>query len=42
MTESLNNTIERETSWLQSQHIYVTSKDPKDSDHSNSKRDGKK
>lgn len=42
MTESLNNTIERETSWLQSQHIYVTSKDPKDSDHSNSKHDGKK
>ena len=41
MTKSLNNTIERETSWLQSQHIYVTSKDPNDPDHSNSKRDEK-
>ena len=38
MTKSLNNTIERETSWLQSQHDYVISKDP---DHSNSKRDEK-
>lgn len=39
MTENLNNTIERESIWLQSEHDYVTLKDP---DHSNSKRGRKK
>lgn len=39
MIENLSNTIERESIWLQSEHDYVTLKDP---DHSNSKRGRKK